>query len=54
MTVVEISRDKTGPWAGKVNCSWFQHNDAGYEVLESEWFPPTSLVTLPGDDQIVP
>ncbi len=51
MTVVDIN--ESGPWAGKVKCQWFQHNDAGYEVLESEWFPPTSLVTLPGDDQIV-
>ena len=53
MTVVDVSRGGTGPWVGKVTCAWFQHNNAGFEVLESEWFPPAFLVMLPGDDQIV-
>ena len=53
MTVVAISDDDGGPFAGKVKCQWFQYNDAGHEALESEWFPPHSLVMLPGDDQIV-
>lgn len=52
MTVVDTCKDE-GPYYGKVRCQWFQHNDAGYEVLESEWFPLGSLVMLPGDDQIV-
>jgi len=54
MTVVDLAGDESGPWAGKVKCAWFQHNDPGYEVLESEWFPPTSPVILTGDDQIAP
>ena len=37
MTVVAVSRDESG-LLGRVNCAWFQHNDAGYEVLESSGF----------------
>ena len=53
MTVVDLSDDDGGPFPGKVRCQWFRYNHAGHEVLESEWFPPASLMLLPGDDQIV-
>lgn len=53
MTVVEVSSDDGGPFAGNVRCQCFQYNDVGHEALASDWFPPACLVLLPGDDQIV-
>jgi len=47
MTVTRLEEE--GYYKGHVKCNWFENNDAGYQVLRTEHFPPTALVKDVGD-----